>query len=178
MIALVKGLIGSRVYRKWSTDILDTIFYFNVLFLAVFTSYSLDKLDSNREAAAFISVEISLVSLLLIVIYHMYTYTIIFSKFKGTKAGRMVDRLLTESETKQKTNHCQLDAPHDNDIHRFNELLDIIDRPVNTDDYNVPQGQNLVGPTHSVVEVHKPYLAPEAVHLESEEENQNNTGEQ
>ena len=159
MILVVKGLIGSRVYRKWSIDILNTFFYWNVLFLAVFTWYSLDILDSNRETAAYISVIVTLVALVLNVIYHIYTYTTIFSKFKGTKGGRRVDRLLSESESKPKTN--RLNAPlDDDDIHRFNDLLDIIDRPVNTDDYNVPHRQNLIGPTKSVIEVHKPYFAP------------------
>ena len=36
----------------------------------------------------------------------------------------------------------------------------MIDCPVNTNDYKVPHRQNQVGPTQSVVEVHKPYLAP------------------
>ena len=155
MIALFKGLIGSRVYRKITIDMLDTLFYWNILFLAVFTWYSL---DSNREAAAYVSVIITFFALLLIVVYHLYTHTTVFSKLKGTKAGRMVDRLLTESETKQKAD--QQSYPLDDDIHRFNELLDMIDRPVNTNDYKAPNRQNQVGPTQSVVEVHKPYLAP------------------
>ena len=54
-----------------------------------------------------------------------------------------------------------LSLPPDDDIHRFNELLDIIDRPVNTDDYRVPLlRQNPVEPTKTVVEVHQPYLPP------------------
>ena len=101
----------------------------NILFFGVFTAYSRNKLDSNRETAAYISVMISFVTLTLIVIYHIYTYTTIFLKFK---AGRMVERLLTESETSRKTK--QLNVPLDDDIHRFNELIDIIDRPVKTDD--------------------------------------------
>ena len=143
MITLFKELIGNRVYRKLSINVLDTFFHWNVLFFTVFTWYSLDSLDSNREAAAYISVTITFVALLFIVFYHVYTYTTVFSKFKGTKAGRMVDRLLTESEAKRNTN--QLVFPPDDDIHRFNELLDIVDRPVNTDDYNVPHRQDLVG---------------------------------
>ena len=84
MILVVKGFIASRVYRKSSIDILNTFFYFDVLFLAVFIWYSLERLDSNWEAAAYISVTISLVVLVVIVIYHVYTYTYstIFSKFK------------------------------------------------------------------------------------------------
>ena len=70
----------------------------------------------------------------------------------------MIDRLLTGSDQNPKPQNPNL--PLDQDIHRFNELLDMIDRPVNTNDYKVPHMQNPVQPTHSVVEVHKPFLAP------------------
>ena len=125
-------------------------------------------------SSSLFSVIFTFVALVLIVIYYVYAYSAVFSKFKGRKAGRMVDRLLSESDTKRKTN--QSNAPPDDDIHRFNELLDIIDRPVNTDDNNVPHRQNLVGPTQSIVEVHNPQLAPqdpeEAAQLEAEKESQ------
>ena len=45
-------------------------------------------------------------------------------------------------------------------MHRFNELLDMIDRPVNTNDYEVPLRKDPVEPTHSVVEIHQPNVAP------------------
>ena len=48
--------------------------------------------------------------------------------------------------------------PHDDDIHRFNELLDIIDRPVNTSDYQAELRQKPVVPTQTVVEMHRPDL--------------------
>ncbi|MGJ8945975.1 hypothetical protein AB9K17_24090, partial [Salmonella enterica subsp. enterica serovar Kentucky] len=44
----------------------------------------------------------------------------------------------------------------DNDIHRFHELLDMIDRPVNTNDYVQLPEQKSAEPTFSVVEVHQP----------------------
>ena len=45
----------------------------------------------------------------------------------------------------------------DYDIHQFKELLDMIDHPINTYDYNVPvKQQEPVKPTQSVVEVHQP----------------------
>ena len=48
--------------------------------------------------------------------------------------------------------------PADDEDHRFHELLDIIDRPVNTNDYNVPVKR--AEPTCSVVEVHEPHVTP------------------
>ena len=51
----------------------------------------------------------------------------------------MINRLqlltkLNAEEPKHKT-RMQITPPPDNDIHRFGELLDLIDCPVNTDDY-------------------------------------------
>ena len=73
----------------------------------------------------------------------------------------MIDKLFTVSAPKAKPkSHCS--SPPDDDIHRFNELLDIIDRPVNTSDYNVPLKKKPVQtqPTQSVVEMHHPQLVP------------------
>ena len=68
----------------------------------------------------------------------------------------MIDRQFTETDPKTKPEY-QGNPPPDDDIHRFHELLDMIDRPVNTNDYKVPPKQEKpVKPTQSVVEVHQP----------------------
>ena len=90
----------------------------------------------------------------------------------------MIDRLLTESDPNTKPQNQNF--PLDQDIHRFNELLDMIDQPVNTNDYNEPHIQKPLQPTCSVVEAHKPYLASpdseaaaaQAVQLKVDEKNQ------
>ena len=52
-------------------------------------------------------------------------------------------------------------VPVDDDIHQFCELLDIIDCPANTTDYNIPQvDPKPAEPTQSVVELPKSQLAP------------------
>ena len=159
-IVILSKFIGSRMYRKWPVDILETFFYLNILSFAMFTWYTLDNSDSSiQEAAAYASVIITLIVLLLIIINHVYTYTTVFSKIKETKPGRMIDRLFTDTDPKPKPKR-HWSPPPDDDIHRFNELLDMIDRPVNTNDYKVPLKQKPVQPTQSVVEVHHPYLTP------------------
>ena len=68
----------------------------------------------------------------------------------------MIDRLFADADPKPKPERHWIPPP-DDDIHRFNELLDIIDRPVNTYDYKVSvKQQEPVKPTQSVVEVHQP----------------------
>ena len=159
-ILAFKGIIGSssNVYRQWPIDVLETLFYLNITFFSLLTWYSLSDVTINQEAVAYISVMITFIALLLIILYHVYTYTTVF---KDTKLHRMIKRLLTKTDPKPKrTDVC---LPPDDDIHRFGELLDIIDRPVNTNDYKVPRNQKPVGPTSSVVEI------PDADQLEPPE---------
>ena len=71
----------------------------------------------------------------------------------------MIDRLFTNAP--KPNPKCHWSPPPDDDIHRFNELLDVIDRPANSEDYKVPlKQQKPVKPTQSVVEVYHPQLAP------------------
>ena len=145
---------GNRLYSKWPVDVLETFFYLNILSFVIFTWYSLDSPASNQEAAAYTSVIITFIAMLVIILYHVYTYTSVFSKIHKTKLGSMIDRLFTDTDQKSKPER-HWSPPPDDDIHRFNEILDMIDRPVNTCDYEVPVKQQVpVKPTQSVVEVH------------------------
>ena len=72
-IFTLSKLLGSRLYRKWPLDILETFFFLNILAFTTFTWYFLDNPESNQEAAAYTSVIISFIVLLLIILYHMYT---------------------------------------------------------------------------------------------------------
>ena len=115
-------------------DILETLFYLNTLFYAIVTSYYLNDRDGNQEAAAYTSVILVFIALLLIILYHVYT---VFSK---ATCGRITDKLDRE---------C---TPPDDDIH---ELLDVIDHP---HIYRPPRlkQRKSVKSTQSVVEVHQP----------------------
>ena len=90
-IALLKGFIVSSLYRKWPMDVLETFFCLNILFFMIFSWYSLGNEHIHREAIAYTSVIITFIVLLLIILYHVYTYTTVFSKVKKTKFGRMMD---------------------------------------------------------------------------------------
>ena len=154
-IFTLREFIGSRMYRRWPLDVLETFFYLNILSFAIFTWYTLDKSNSKQAAAANTSVIITFIVLLPIILYHVYTYTTVFSKIKNTKPGGMIERLFTDRYLQRRWS-----PPPDDDIHRFNELLDMIDGPANTNDYNVPiplnDRQKPVKPTQSVVEAPDP----------------------
>ena len=167
VIISLSKLIGGRMYRITPIDMLEISFYLNTLSFAIFTWYSLDDPGGNREAAAYTSVTITFIALLLIILYHIYTYTSVFSKIKKTKLGTKIDRLFTNADPKPKSERRHWSSPPDDDIHRLNELLDAIDRPANTYDYNVQLKQNPVKPTQSIVEVNHPYLtAPDTEETE------------
>ena len=91
-ILVLSKFIGSRMYRKWPVDVLETFFHLNILSFAMFTWYTLDNPDSNQEAAAYMSVIITFIVLLLVILYHMYTYATVFSKIKKVRPGtRLVE---------------------------------------------------------------------------------------
>ena len=154
----LRFLIGSRLYRKWPMNVFEALFYFDVLSFATFTSYSLANPASNHKAAAYTSVILAFTVLLLIILYHVYTYTTVFSKVKKTKFGRMIDGLSTETQPKPNSRQRRFSPPPDDDIHRFDELMDELDCPIYTDDYNtIPLIRPTpVKPTQSVVELPKP----------------------
>ena len=147
-IFALKQFFGSRLYRKWPVDVLETFFYFNILSFVIFTWYSLDSPASDREAAAYISVIITFIALLLIILYHVYTYTSVFSsKIHETKLSRIINRQLTDADPRQKPERDRSPPPSDDDTHRFNKLLDVID-------YKVLREPVKPTPTQSVVEMH------------------------
>ena len=156
-ITLLKGFIGGRVYRKWLLDILETFFYLHLLFLAIFTWYSLTDSNIDQKAVSYTSVIIVFIVLLLIILCHIFAYTTVFSKIKTTKICIKINGLFTDN-AEQKPKPKFQNIPRDDDIHRFNELLDIIDRPVNTSDYQAELRQKPVIPTQTCVEMHRPDL--------------------
>ena len=162
-IFALSKFMGKRLYKKWSTDILETIFYLNLLSFAAFTWNCLGDCK-NKEAAAYTSVIITFIVLLLIILCHIYMYTTAFSKIKKIKTIIFINELLTNAKERQYKAQKQITPPPDNDIHRFGELLDLIDHPVNTDDYTVSPKQKPNEPTYSVVEMHRPCdsISPEA----------------
>ena len=159
-IFALSNLAGSRLYRKWPVDILETASYFNILMFVLFTWYTLDGQDRDKEAVAYTSVSITFALLLLVVLYHVYTYTTLFSKLKRLKFCMTIDELFADTDPEKNRRLPHMVPPSDDDIHRFNGVQHMIDSPVNTKDYNIALKRYLVEPTQSVVEVHHPQLTP------------------
>ena len=65
----------------------------------------------------------------------------------------------------------ELNLPPDDDAHKLFHLLNITDRPINTNNYKVPMKQ--IEPTYSVVEVHQPKLAPPDTNIRNMPDSEN-----
>ena len=153
----LKGFLG-RVYKKWPLDLLESFFYFNLLLLSLVTSYSLGDSESNREAAAYTSVTITLIVLLIIILFHVYFHTSLFAKLHDKKFMTQINSFFRSHPPPSPSGPQS--PPPDEDTHRFHQLLDIIDRPANTNDYELAQRQQSAKPTRSVVEIRQPLLQP------------------
>ena len=80
--------------------------------------------------------------------------------------GRKIDRLFTDTDPKPNPRLRRYSPPPDDDNHRFDdhELLDELDCPVYTGDYDTTTPllrPPPVEPTFSVVELPQPHLAPQ-----------------
>ena len=97
-IIILKGLIGSRIYKRWTLDVLEMSILFNLLFFAIFMWYTFDT-DSDQTAVAYISVSATFVLLLLIIIYHVYAFSGVSKKLQGNVSSRQAEEIHTTDDT-------------------------------------------------------------------------------
>ena len=69
---------------------METFCILNTLLFSVFTVYSLSGTKINQKRVAYTSVLSVFTVLVLIILYHVYTYTSIFSKAKKMDFSRVV----------------------------------------------------------------------------------------
>ena len=128
-------------------DLLETFFYFNILFLAVFTWYSISNGTIKQIAVINTSVIITSVILLLIIFYHTYSYTSIFFKFHQTNIGKRLEEKFKSFSSPQ-TKQCNLEANEDH------QVLEMVNRPTNVGGYKGNRKEHTPAePTRSVLEV-------------------------
>ena len=157
---LYTNMFGVRIYKNWLINAMESITYFNVIAVSILTWYALDSNNKYQTIITNISVGITFNQLLLVVFYHTLKYLTskLYSRIQETLTIKKVNERLLRREKKE-FNYKPI--PADGGNHHFNELLDMIDRPVNTNDYNSAQVKPRPSKhTHSEVELPKPYLAP------------------
>ena len=146
-----------RIYKNRYINIMETLTYFNIMALSIFSWYTVDA-DTNQTILTNMSVGVTFIQLAAIIVYHAYKHAN-QKMFTAIKRGAIYIKL--EQTLKQKKKNAvsaNEKPPADEDIYRFHELLDIIGEPV-TNDYNISQVEQNIEPTQSVVELPKPVQA-------------------
>ena len=138
-LLLLKGFLAIRVYKNVPVDLLEMTMYFNLMILSAFSWYSLETDQLTRAAVAYTSVSITFVLLVVVLFYHIYEYTNVFSKLPVSFNFQRIKLLF---QKKQPQNQAECD-----DCLQLGDVIEIKAKP-----------------TMSIVEVHK----PEIQNLESE----------
>ena len=68
---LIKGSIGLKVYKKSFMDIFETVIYFKLLVLTIFTMYDFKADPTKQTAVAYISTIVAFLLFIGVVIYHV-----------------------------------------------------------------------------------------------------------
>ena len=142
-IIFLKSLIGHKLYKDSFIDKTETIFYFNVLAFATLTWYAINRENKvHNSVVAYISITVTLILLIFIIMYHLNTYTTLLSRFHKTTVYRKLIKTLKSGDGKSKQptiGSAPMNANNDDDTDRFNELMDVLEGSVNTDDYQSQQ---------------------------------------
>ena len=164
-LLLYIATFGVRMYKNRFINTMEALTYFNIIALSIFTWYTIDA-DTNQTAVTNISVGITFIQLIAVIVYHAYKHMNqkLFATIQASVICIKVTLKGKFSKKKQRlnVNHKPILGP-DEDVHQFYELLesDMIDCPVNTNDYNIPQVKpKPPEPTQSIVEPPKPLLIP------------------
>ena len=151
---------------------METLTYFNIIAVSIFTWYTADA-DTNQTAITNISVVITFIQLVAVILYHTYKHMNqkLFSTIQESLICIKIKEIVSQKQ-QERINHKLVSADE-------NILLDMINRPTNTDNipqdpYQPTQSLNPNEPTQSIVELpqsqQSPPSPPEATHKEPERE--------
>ena len=115
IILFLKGVVGIRVYKDWPLDTLEMLFYFNTICFTTLT------VATDNPVVAYISVCISFTLLLMIILYHVYTYTNVLIKVRESSIGNRLKGIFTTNLSKETV------TKDDDMVYKSHEFLDMID---------------------------------------------------
>ena len=156
-VILLKMFIATKIFKKWLIDSLESFFYFNTIFLASFTAYNLST-GNNQDGVAYTSVILSIMVTILVLLYHVYAYTSLFTGLRNNKCVAYFKNWMTstESDTNEDGRHSITD--YSNSIRRHDDILDITNPLTSDAEYHNPDYRSVENrqqrlPTISVVEL-------------------------
>ena len=107
VIGILLLLDTKRIYRQNILNIFEVLILSNILMFTVITWYATDTNDIQlQNAAAYISVTIVFVMLLIVIVYHVYTFTKIGGIIKETKWIKSIIKLLKKTRTRPLENQA------------------------------------------------------------------------
>ena len=142
-LLLLKGLLGVRVYKNTAIDVMESLTYFNLMFLSAFSWYSLESDRLAHTAISYTSVLITFIQLIAVLAYNTYTYTGIFSMLQKVKH---INKLFVWFRVKR--------AKHPKKQYESNSPPEFEDS----------SKKNKTLPTYSFFEIHKPKLEEKNEH--------------
>ena len=154
-IILLKMFIAVRLFKNWVVDALESFFYVNIVCFAAFTSYNLSR-GNSQDAVAYLSVCLSILVTIIIIFYHFYKYTSLFSVCK-TKLEKKISKRFRSPNRKQTVVEAR-SAITDDSICRYDDIMDLSDYSTSETDYHfVTSPESVIGsprkPTYSVIEL-------------------------
>ena len=148
ILVIYIAIFGVRMYKNHFINAMEILTYFNIIAISI---YTIDA-NTNQTAITNVSVGIIFIQLTAVILYHTYKHTNQTIIQRSVICIKMKEKLFPQKQKRVDNHRSRVSI--DEDIHQFHIFLDMIDRPANTDDYNIPQiQQKPAEPTQSVVEI-------------------------
>ena len=144
------AVFGIRMYKHRFINTMEIFTYINIISVSMFAWYN-SETNNKQDVITNVSVGITLVQLLVVILYHVCTYTRlkVFSRIHDSLICKKLDKTLKQILPREYNDRPNQQPPANNDVNnKFLEFLDMVDR---SDD---------VEPTYSIVEIPKPHLTP------------------
>ena len=148
-LVIYTATFGVRIYKNRFINAMEIFTYFNIIALSIFTWYTIDA-NTSHTVIISVSAGIALVQLTTVISYHAYKHMNqkLFATIQGSSICFKMNKMITPKE-QERNNHKLVSADE-------NIILDMIDRPTDTDS-TVPHTQSLSYTyTQSIVELQIP----------------------
>ena len=132
-LLLYKTVWTSRVYRNWILNTMESFMYFNIATFALFTLYTFNSsgyrdkriLQTLQIVSAYVSVGATLLLLVFVIIFHVYTYSTVSMKVYSMAGGYTKLSQMFNSHT------SSISHTKDREFLSLSEnvILDVIDSP-------------------------------------------------
>ena len=109
-LILFRAVMAKRIYKNMLLDVMEIVIFFNLVFFAAFSWYSLD-FRGNQVAVAYVSVIITFSLFLIVIVFHLVRFTCLYKLAFGKRSLQgMTTKLIEKNQPKDKDEHDELDG--------------------------------------------------------------------